>query len=171
MNKNSEIPDSYAGPRAKKRGLKWIILVTVLIVFVCCGGGAAYILNQARMTRAEKARVQALVDTFMRSMADKKVEPAYALFSSRAKEEITPYHLSSRLYGEGYTVFKDYQNTALDDLSISAPIFSLGYSPGTTAEARGYITYENGATTTFEATLEMEDGQWKLMHIFIALPR
>jgi len=172
---NQDPPGPQAGStpttqtRKKRRWGKVIISISIILTVFCCSILVWGALKSAIDTRLQKPPVEAVIDQFMQAMKNKNVDEAYAVFAQEAHASVKPADLEKSLSGSGYAVYNGYESTTIPDLSINEPIFAFGSLNRTTASANGYVSYGDGTVTSVEATLLLEEGEWKLMHIFISI--
>ncbi len=119
----------------------------------------------------ERAPVEAVLDRYMRYMAAKDAESAYALFSPRAQRQIPISKLHEMLEGKNYVVFEGYRSLSIEQINISMVANTNPDVPqGLVANVKGVILYADGFQGSFEATLEKVDGEWMIDGIFVVVP-
>jgi hypothetical protein len=168
MQNYQSVPnDAYQTPKKSKKTL-WIVLAAALLLAcLCCvivvgvliatGIGQSYI---------ERPGVTSTLTTFMKDMAARNVEGAFAVFSPRAQRQMAKEDLKAMVNGSKYALFEGFQSLTIEDLTISAVAnANPDVAQGTVAEVTGKVTYSDGYTGEYTATLEKVDGTWKL-HIF-----
>jgi hypothetical protein len=148
-----------------------VILGLVLSMCICFGL-CGIIFASSFQSKDQKPDVEKVLDEFMRAMVDKSVAKAYALFSVRAKQNVSITNLEEMIKGKNYVLFEGYYETKIPDLALRSPIFTFGSSfpKGTVATAKGFVSYKGGITGKIDATLEEEDGKWKLIYINVTVP-
>ncbi len=153
---------------------KLVITLGILLGLLClcltlCAGTLG--LRGVQAMR-EQAQVERVIDAFMRAMADKDVEKAYGLCSTRFKSEKTMADLELALQGNNFVVFAGYQSLRVDSTDVLASInmFRAGGSPSTVMSVRGTVTYDDGYTGTFEAVMDREAEAWRVSRINVVVP-
>jgi len=169
------VPESITPPPKKSHKKVWIIVGVVLgllgvcaiIIFLCIaviGIGAGKVLT-------EKAPVESVLDAYMKFMAAKDIENAYALFSPRARRQIPISQLQDMIEGNNYYVFEGYQSLSVVNIKLSTMVNADPDVPqGTVANVSGTITYAGSFNGTFTGTLEKVDGAWQIDGIYVAVP-
>jgi formylglycine-generating enzyme required for sulfatase activity len=154
-------------PRRSMRKL-WRILGVVAGILLLFAIADVFIL---RTVTAEKAPVGFVLDSYMKSMAAKDVDSAYALFSARAQRQIPISQLQDLIEGNTSVVFEGYQSLAVQNLKVSRATNADPDVPqGTVAEVDGAVTYEDGTQGTFNGVLEKVDGKWQIDGIHVTVP-
>jgi hypothetical protein len=75
------------------------------------------------------------------------------------------------LTGNNYVLFEGYESMMLTNLNLNAAFNTNPDLPqGTVAKAAGIVTYEGGIKGQVTATLEEEDGTWRLHQINVTVP-
>ena len=150
----------------------WIIVGVVLVVLCLCSIACGAIFGTSLYkVYTEKAPVESVLDNYMRSMADKDVESAYALFSPRAQRQIPISEIEKLLEGNNYILFEGYQSLSVSNLNISAVANTNPDVPqGTVAKVTGMISFEGNIQGSFNGTLEKVDGVWMIDGIYITVP-
>jgi hypothetical protein len=119
----------------------------------------------------EKAPVESVLDAYMRHMANKDADSAYALFSPRAQRQIPISEVQEMLEGNNYFLFEGYQSLSMTNLNISAAANTNPDLPqGTVAEVTGVITYEGDIQGSFNGVLEKVGDEWMIDGIYVTVP-
>src|ERR1700690_4039115 len=99
----------------------WIVAgVAVVLLCLCSIACVALFGTAIYKVYTEKAPVQGVLDSYMRYMANKDAESAYALFSPRAQRQIPISKVQEMLEGNNYFLFEGYQSLSVSNLNISA---------------------------------------------------
>jgi hypothetical protein len=165
-------PVVISPPPKKSRKNLWIIL-GIAVSLLCFGSiiCVSVIAFGAGKVAAEKAPVEAILDSYMNYMAAKDPERAYALFSPRAQRQIPISEIQEWIEGNNYILFEGYQSLSVQNLNIN---FAINTNPdvpqGTVAEVTGIISYEHGIQGTFNGILEKVEGNWQIDGIFVNIP-
>jgi hypothetical protein len=91
----------------------WIVGIVAAAILVCsvvCGilfGSAIF------KSIVERPNVEKVIDQFMRAMADKDADRAYALFSSRSKRKTPLADIEKLTEGKNYKLFEGYRSVEL----------------------------------------------------------
>jgi hypothetical protein len=165
-------PDAIPVPPKKSKKTLWIILVTVLAVICLCGGVIIALVSTGLYTTfKERAPVEAVMNTLMTDMAARDVESAYALFSPRAKRQVTQADLEKLLVGNNYVIFEGYESLSVQNINLTAAANTdPEMAQGIIATATGSITYADGFTGSFKAVLEKVDGTWMFHSFNVTVP-
>jgi len=168
----SPIPPDPTPARAKSRRTLWIILGSVVGVLVLCIVIAALVIGRTILSvSTEQTAITPVIDRFMRAMTQHDAQAAYQLFSSRAQRQTPLADLTTLLEGPNYTLFDGYQSVTIDTTNLTSAINTNPDVPqGSVAMVNGTVTYAGGVTGSFRATLEKEDGEWRLFFINVTVP-
>lgn len=171
----SPVPQIFAPlpaqPRKPNKTI-WIVVGIALVMLCFCSiAGVAVFGASLYKVSIERAPVESVLDDYMRYMADKDAESAYALFSPRAQRQIPILKIQDMLEGNNYIVFEGYQSLSVSNLNISAAANTNPDLPqGTVAQVTGIVGYEGGFQGSFHGTLEKVDGKWMIDGIFVTVP-
>jgi len=150
----------------------WVIVgitIGVLLIgaIICLVTGSLGVGN----VNAEKASVESVLDSYMKSMVSKEIESAYALFSPRSQRQIPISEIQELVDGNYYILFDGYQNLSVQNINLTVSANTNPDLPqGSVATVNGIINFEGGFQGTFRATLEKVDGKWLLAGINITVP-
>ena len=160
-----------AQPQKSNKNI-WIIVGIALVVLCVCSIACVAIFGTSLYkVYTEKAPVESVLDNYMRYMANKDAESAYALFSPRAQRQIPISKIQEMLEGNNYILFEGYQSLSVSNLNISAAANTNPDVPqGTVAKVTGVITFEDGIKGSFNGTLEKVDGKWMIDGIYVTVP-
>jgi hypothetical protein len=150
----------------------WII-VGIVVVVLCLCSIACFALFGTSMYKVytEKAPVELVLDNYMRHMANKDAEGAYALLSPRAQRQIPISEVENLLEGNNYILFEGYQSLLVINLNISATANTNPNLPqGTVANVTGTIMFEGNIQGSFNGVLEKVDGTWMIDSMFVTVP-
>jgi hypothetical protein len=121
--------------------------------------------------RDDHAEVQEVIDSFMNLMADKNVDKAFDLFSSRAQKNVSVSNLEEMIEGSNFALLDGYEHIEITNFNLRKAFNSNPNMPqGTVAEVNGLVYYEGEITGSFEAILEKENDEWRLHFINITAP-
>ena len=148
-------PGGYQQPKKSRRGC-WIALGIVGLLVVLCVGGT-FALGYWGLSQVEG--VQAVVDDFMEAGKNNDPDAALALFSDTAISQGTNVEQIQELFNER-GLFEDYESTSFQNTN-----FSSNTEEGTVLRLAGPINYASGADGEYEASLEQEGDQWKIVRI------
>jgi hypothetical protein len=131
----------------------------------------AGIVVAAKKVAVERAPIEAVLDAYMKSMAAKDIEGAYALFSPRAQRQFASSDLQELTEGNNYYVFKGYLSLEIQNLNLNAAVnVNPDVPQGTVATITATVSYEDGFTGSMNAVLEKVDGAWMLHGINVTVP-
>jgi hypothetical protein len=165
-------PDVISPQPNKSKKNPWIILGVALGI-LCLGSITCITVFALGVGKAvvEKAPVESTLDSYMKYMAAKDTESAYALFSPRAQRQVPISKVQEMIEGNNYILFEGYQSLSVQTLNISAAVNTNPDLPqGTVAKVNGTVTYENGFQGTFNGVLEKVHGKWQIHGIFVSVP-
>ena len=167
----STIPDANQPRRTSRRTL-FIILGSFAGVSVLCVLLIALTIGRAVLSiSTEQTAITPVLDRFMQTMTQRDANTAYRLFSSRAQRQTPIADLSKLLDGPNYVLFDGYQSISIDSTKITNAITTNADEPqGTVANVSGKVAYTGGVTGNFRATLEKENGDWRLFFINVTVP-
>lgn len=164
----------YVAPQKPRRSFKMPVLIAGIILLaglcclclcvVVCGTSTSSVLE-------ERPKIAKVIDAYMRAMADRDAEKAYALFSSRAQRQMSISEIKEGMEGANYVLFDGYVGAEVQTLYISVTANTNPDVPqGRVARTGGIVKYQDGYSGSFQAILEQEGGVWKLHHINVTVP-
>jgi hypothetical protein len=165
-------PDVITPQPKKSNKNLWIIVGIVLGLLCLCSiiCVVAIVLGVGKVG-VERAPVEAVLDAYMKSMAAKDIEGAYALFSPRAQRQFLSSDLQELTEGNNYYVFKGYQSLEIQIVNINAAVnVNPDVPQGTIANVTAIVSYDAGFTGSISAVLEKVDGTWMLHAINVTVP-
>lgn len=170
----SQTPISITTPSQSQKSNKniWLI-VGIVVAFICLCSILCIVVFGTSMYKVytEKAPVEAVLDTYMRDMANKDAESAYALFSPRAQRQIPISKVQELLEGNNYIIFEGYKSLSVSNLNISAVANTNPNIPqGTVAKVTGVVIYDDGIQGTFNGVLEKVGDKWMIDGIHVTVP-
>ena len=162
---------SPAQPQKSNKNI-WIIIGIALIALCLCSIACVAIFGASMYkVYTEKAPVESVLNDYMRYMANKDAESAYALFSPRAQRQIPISKVQEMLEGNNYLLFEGFQSLSVSNLNISAIANTNPNLPqGTVAKVTGVINFEGGIQGSFNGTLEKVDGKWMIDGFYVTVP-
>jgi hypothetical protein len=166
------VPLDAHPPRTKSRRTLWIILGSLSGLFVLCIVLAALVIGRNILSiSTEQASITPVIDRFMHAMTQHDAQAAYRLFSSRAQRQTPLADLSTLLDGPNSVLFDGYQSVTIDSTNLTSAVNTNPDVPqGSVATVNGTVTYAGSVTGSFRATLEKEDGDWRLFFINVTVP-
>jgi hypothetical protein len=170
MESQQKTQPSFTPPRRR-----WLIIVALVAVSLCaCVGVGVGVFTMGRtlmQVNQEQAMITPVLDEFMQAMAARDTNRAYRLFSTRAQRQTAIADLEALTTGPNYVLFDGYQTVVIDSTNLSSMANTDPNVPqGVVANVNGTITYAGGVAGTFRATLEKEEGTWRLHAINITVP-
>jgi len=167
-------PPSAHIPQQPQKSKKstWVIAGVVIGILCLCSIVCVAVFGASMFkVYTEREPVGLVLDAYMRHMANKDAESAYALFSPRAQRQIPISKVQEMLEGNNYFLFEGYQSLEVGNLNISATANTNPDLPqGTVAKVAGVITFEGDIQGTFNGVLEKVDDQWMIDSIYVTVP-
>jgi hypothetical protein len=166
-------PTTPTTPQTQKSNRNIWIIAGIAAGIICLCSIACVALFGATIFKVftEREPVGSVLDAYMRYMADKDAESAYALFSPRAQRQIPFSKVEEMLEGNNYFLFEGYQSLEVGNLNISATANANPDLPqGTVANVTGTITFEGDIQGTFNGVLEKVDDEWMIDSIYVSVP-
>ena len=160
-------------PQPKKPTKKIWAIVGIIVAVLCLCSVICIVVFSTGMYKVytEKAPVESVLDNYMKYMANKDAESAYALFSPRAQRQLPLSQLQALLEGNNYVVFDGYQSLSVSNFNISAVANTNPDVPqGTVATVTGVINFEESIHGSFTGTLEKVNGKWLIDGMFVTVP-
>ncbi len=162
------------GPRRKTAPWKYVLIGAVVLV-VLAGLGVLILFNTLRRGMGDlfagAEKTEYVVEAFLRNMRSRDVEKAYALFSERARQQLSRAELEESLSETNYVLFDGFDQICIQNLIVSHVVLTDPRAPqGKVAQLRGSVLYKDGYTGTFDAVLEMEGERWRLYTIHVTVP-
>jgi hypothetical protein len=156
----------------KSRRTLFIVLAVVAGVVLLCGILGAVTIGRAIFSiSTEQATITPVIDRFMQAMSRRDTDAAYRIFSSRAQRQTPIADLEAMVEEPNYVLFEGYQSVAIQSTNLTSAINTDPDKPqGSVATVSGTVTYTDGTTGTFQATLEKESGEWRLFFINVTVP-
>jgi hypothetical protein len=105
----------------------------------------------------EQTALQADIDSYMKYMAAKDVEHAYASAPKMSLSNI------KRSLTDSYVLYEGYQSLSI----LSSTNIQIPDSPNVVTTISGIITYQNGVQRNFSCPIEKENEKWYIIGIFI----
>jgi hypothetical protein len=157
-------------PKRSNNGLWVFISVAVGLICCCMFICMATIAVGVGYFAAEKAGVESVLDSFMKNMAARDAESAYALFSPRAQRQFSISKIQQELDDNNFVLFDGYQGLFVLTININPAANSDPDKPqGIVADVTGIITYKSGVQGDFNATLEKVNNKWKIYGMNVIL--
>jgi hypothetical protein len=144
-------------------------LLAVLGTCVVLGITSCVMPSDRSVTDAQGA-AEELADAYMRAMANRDAAQAHALLSSRAQAVYSIGDVEQLLQGGDYGLYEGYESAEVARVIVTSRLSTNPNVPKTMAQVTGTINYQGGVTGTFEANMELEDGQWRLSKVWIVVP-
>lgn len=139
----------------------------VITLLISCGTVVGSASHQVSEAQGEAAT---LIDSYMRAMANRDAAQAHALLSSRAQAVYSIGDVEQLLQGSDYGLYEGYESAEVARVIVTSRLSTNPNVPKTMAQVTGKINYQGGVTGTFEANMELEDGQWRLSKVWIVVP-
>lgn len=150
-------------PQKSNRSIGVIVGIAAAFICLCSILCMAAFGTSLYKVYTEKAPIEAVLDTYMRHMANKDAESAYALFSPRAQRQLPISKLQELLEGKNYFIFEGYQSLSVNNLNITAGANTNPNVPqGTVAKVTGVVVYDGDIQGTFNGILEKVGDEWMI---------
>ncbi len=166
------LPYSWEPHPGKHENTGWWLLIGGSALLLACLFMLGVVLNGIQSFMGENARrdeAGETIDRFMNLMKDHHEEEAYNLFSIVARQETSLEDLKKMNNGSGYNLVQGYRRIEVKSFQLNLPSISVSGPPrGRTATVTGQILYNQHESGQFEATLEEEGDDWKLLGINIS---
>lgn len=144
-------------------------LLAVLFMSTTLAVNSCAMPSESSVSDAQDAAWE-LVDAYMRAMSNKDVPQAYALFSTHLQQVYSLSDVEGLLQGNNYGLFEGYESIEVDTVTVTSGFSTNPAVPMTVAQVKGTVSYQGGVQGTFEANMELEDGQWRLSKVWIVVP-
>lgn len=119
----------------------------------------------------ERNDVEQVVDEFMSAMAERDIDKAYALLSTRAKGTVPRSKLEELQDGNNFALFEGYRSVQIANIDVSTTFRTDPDLPrGIVANVKGQVIYKSGYSGHFDAILEQENNTWRIFSINITIP-
>jgi len=164
---------AHSFPQKQKTGIpvKKLIIGILLLIILCCLLFAGFAYWGAKTATKEIAPIEAVLDSFMKAAASQDVDAAYALFSPRARRQMSRDDVAKSIEGNNFALFDGYKKVKINNINISNAINTNPDVPqGLVANVSGQIEYEGGITGQISAVLENVDGQWMIHFVNVTAP-
>lgn len=149
--------------------LTLIIVNTLVFMTLSISCNAVVGSASSRVTEAQN-EAATLVGSYMWSMANRDAAQAHALLSSRAQAVYSLSDVEQLLHDNNYGLFEGYESIEVDNVTVTSRFSTNPSDPRTMAQVKGTVNYQGGVQGTFEANMELEDGQWRLSKVWIVVP-
>ena len=150
-------------PVKRGRSLLWILVGGTLGLLCMCSGlcllPVGFGLYQAV---GQREAIGQAIDQCLRDVKEGNLEGALERFSSRArKRELATEEQLEELRED--PAFVGYASLSPEKVGVTISAYAdETKAQGVVATASGSVIYQDGGAGTFEATLEKEDGAWKI---------
>lgn len=129
-----------------------IFVIFVLVIFLLVG-----------LNIYMKPKVRDVIDASMTAMRDGDVDEAYSLMSNRSHTYIISLADMERLQRQYSHVFSKYQDVTITNFKLEwARANHPSLPQGTIAIVVGQLYFTDGFVEPLTATLEREDGDWRI---------
>lgn len=169
---DSPLPSVPAGESGRAVGPHLGLLI--LGCLICCALLATGVIAVGGVFKTlgeEEGRVERVLDEFMLAVENKDTSHAYTLVSTRATKAWTMSAIQDLTKGYNYVLFEGYRSLQVQDGTIGFESSSDPDQPqGIVARVSGIVIYDRGYTGSFEAVLEKEGDNWRILGIQITVP-
>jgi len=158
-------------PKKSNKNLWLIAGIVIAVICICSILCVAIVGVGGFKVYTEKAPIESVLDSYMRYMANKDADSAYALFSPRAQRQVPILKIQEMLKGNNYFLFEGYQSLSVSNLNISAVANTNPDTPqGTVAKVTGTIIFDGNIQGSFNGVLEKVDGKWMIDGMYVSVP-
>jgi len=170
MSKDIQQPDNHSfsnenvPPKPQKlnknfwKGLSAIIVLTCVISILYI----AFVTIEKRKVAAEKAQIESILDSYMKSILSKNYQGAYALFSPSAQEQLSVSDIKGG--DSDFLLCQDYKSLSVENMKVDT--YDNTDSDGlpiTAATVDGTIFfYHDTFVGKFDGILEKVGELWKI---------
>jgi hypothetical protein len=157
--------------KAHKKPRRMVVVVIGVLVLFSAICAAAIALSVGKVA-VEKAPIEAVLDSFMKSMAAKDVQSAYGFFSPSAQKQFPFSQLQELTEGANFAVFEGYQSLSVQNTKIitTGNVYHPDLPKEIDAPVTGVTFYDDGFQGTLDGTLEKVDGKWLIYRFNVVVP-
>jgi hypothetical protein len=166
---NHSISNENIPPKSQKsnkifwKSLGTIIVLTCVISILYI----AFVTIEKRRVAAEKAQIESVLDSYMKSMLSRNYQSAYALFSPSAQEQLSVSDING---GDDFFLFQEYKSLSVENMQIDT--YESTNSDGlpiTAATVDGTIFfYHDTYVGKFDGIIEKVGELWKIHSISLS---
>jgi hypothetical protein len=169
----SASPDPFQSPRdvpepRPSRSLMWLFAFGAVAGMCCCGGLCVVPSGMGiYQSVTERDNIERMITLFLMVMNEKRGDQALSLFSRRAvrSQAVTREQIEQLLDSQ---LLRGCQSATVQQINVARSFNTNEKAPqGTVANVAGTVSYGDGNSGTFRATLEKENGHWKLFPIHV----
>jgi hypothetical protein len=168
----SSTPDPFQSPQTtspprRSWSLVWLLAAGAMAGFCCCGLCVVPSGMGIYQSVAERDDVELVVTQFLVAMDQQRVDEALSLFSKRAitSQAVTREQLDQLIASEH---FEGCQSATIQQINVSRSFNTNRKVPqGVVANVSGPVSYRDGTSGAFRATLEKDGDHWRLFSIHI----
>lgn len=146
------------------RGLLAVLCTCMVLGIASC------VMPSDRSVSEAQGAAEELADAYMRAMVNRDAAQAHALLSSRAQAVYSIGDLEQLLQGVDYGLYEGYESAEVAKVIVTSRVSTNPAVPRTMVQVTGTINYQGGVAGTFEANMELEDGEWRLSKVWIVVP-
>ena len=158
-------------PKKSRKKLLIIGILPAIGLCICAGICAFFIGSGIYQSAAEKENITKVIDEFMNAMVEKDTEVAYSFFSERAASQVPISNVEEMITGANYALFDEYEMIEIQNISAGTTVNVYFQGPKRNiANVSGIVKYKNNYTGSFTASLENEEGLWRVETINITVP-
>ena len=165
------LPHSWESRAGQTENAAWLLIfaaATLLALLFMVG----VVLNGMQSFRGENTReeeAEETIDRFMTLLKNHQEDQAYGLFSSRRPTGNQPGRSEENEQRQRLQLVQGYRRIEVKSFRLNQPAFApLQPAPARTATVSGLVFYRQHEAGQFEATLEEEGEDWKLLEIHIS---
>ena len=153
---------------------KKIAVFVILVVLLFCLAETTLVISLSKkviLAKRDAPAALAVVAQYMHLMQYNNPEDAYDLFSQNQQHFTHLEDLKNLLRGEQYQFFEGYRSVNILDFSLLNRQENPDWVTRRIADLIYEVEYEDGAFYVWEALLEKENGEWRLINAYpLALP-
>jgi hypothetical protein len=153
-------------PPQRRSSLVWGIGIGCLACTCLCGGPCILLTGfGVYQAVSQRDEVEKVIDASLSDIAAQRPDEVLARTSKRAIEHEFITREKLEKLGEN-PAFRGYKSATVTNINVSATYNSDPKVPqGTVANVSGTVEYDDGGKGTFQATLERENGEWRLFSL------
>lgn len=150
-------------PAPQRNSFIWIIGIGLLASICLCGGPCVGLVGfGVYQAVGQRDDVEHVIDASLQDIEPGRTDQVLTRISKRALDHdvITREQVENLARNPA---FQSYKSARVTGINVSTAFNSNSKMPqGTVANVSGTVEYDDGGTGSFRATLEKENGEWRL---------
>lgn len=146
-------------------------MAVIVLGLAACVVLGVVMADLGRKVVTDGPKVERVLEDFMSAMAQRETQTAYALFSTRVKNQFPRSDLDGMVEGASYCLFDGFEEISINSLVFNATFNNRPDEPqGVTARVQGIVSYEGDYTGTLTAILQQEGDEYRVVNINVVVP-